>query len=145
MLICSKRETCRCGAAPEGLMAAIPPGLSVTSMYTPSLGRQRACIRTFAWNKAFVNYTGALLFWQADTGYNSHLERRPPVSGRACSPACHPERSEGSRSPDAEILRCAQDDRPSLQMSRHYLFIKEYSHASSADSYPFYFSASPMP
>jgi len=26
--------------------------------------------------------------------------------------ACHPERSEGSRSPDAEILRCAQDDRP---------------------------------
>src|SRR5437660_1402698 len=25
--------------------------------------------------------------------------------------ACHPERSEGSRSPDAELLRCAQDDR----------------------------------
>src|SRR5260370_38970056 len=25
---------------------------------------------------------------------------------------CHPERSEGSRSPDAEIFRCAQDDRP---------------------------------
>ncbi len=24
--------------------------------------------------------------------------------------ACHPERSEGSGSPDAEILRCAQDD-----------------------------------
>ena len=31
--------------------------------------------------------------------------------------ACHPERSEGARSPDAELLRCAQDDRPSLQMS----------------------------
>ncbi len=38
--------------------------------------------------------------------------------------ACHPERSEGSGSTDAEILRCAQDDRqdtahgkPSLQMS----------------------------
>ncbi len=28
-------------------------------------------------------------------------------SGGHC---CHPERSEGSRSPDAEILRCAQDD-----------------------------------
>ena len=25
--------------------------------------------------------------------------------------ACHPERSEGTGSPDAEILRCAQDDR----------------------------------
>ncbi|HET8852511.1 MAG TPA: hypothetical protein VFN02_08290 [Ktedonobacteraceae bacterium] len=24
--------------------------------------------------------------------------------------ACHPERSEGSGSPDEEILRCAQDD-----------------------------------
>jgi hypothetical protein len=24
--------------------------------------------------------------------------------------ACHPERSEGAGSPDAEILRCAQDD-----------------------------------
>src|SRR6266849_3072215 len=71
MLICSKRETRRCGAAPEGLMAAIPPGLSVTSMCTPSLGRQRACIRTFAWNKAFVNYTGALLFWQGDTGMHA--------------------------------------------------------------------------
>ena len=46
-----------------------------------------------------------------------HLERRPPVSGRACYRACHPERSEGSRSPDAEILRYAQDDRPSLHMS----------------------------
>src|SRR2546428_13733745 len=46
-----------------------------------------------------------------------HLERRPPVSGRACYPACHPERSEGSLRPGNEILRCAQDDRPSLQMS----------------------------
>src|SRR5260370_22240481 len=78
MLICSKRETCRCGAAPEGLMAAIPPGLSVTSMHTPSLGRQRACIRTFAWNKAFVNYTGALLFWQADTGMQCLFQSRIP-------------------------------------------------------------------
>src|SRR5258707_12703403 len=83
--------------------------------------------------------------WLALRRNARHLERRPPVSGRACYAACHPERSEGSRSPDAEILRCAQDDRPSLQMSRHYLFIKEYSHASSADSYPFYSSASPMP
>src|SRR2546428_4760522 len=46
-----------------------------------------------------------------------HLERRPPVSGRACSPACHPERSEGALRPGNEILRCAQDDRPSLHMS----------------------------
>ena len=53
--------------------------------------------------------------------YVTHVERRPPVSGRACSPACHPERSEGSRSPDVEILRCAQDDRPSLHMSG-YMF-----------------------
>ncbi len=46
-----------------------------------------------------------------------HLERMPPVSGREGCPGCHPERSEGSRSPDAEILRCAQDDSPYLQMS----------------------------
>jgi hypothetical protein len=32
-------------------------------------------------------------------------------------PGCHPERSEGSREPAEEILRCAQDDRPYLQMS----------------------------
>src|SRR5258708_38490805 len=55
--------------------------------------------------------------WLALRRKSRHVERRPPVSGRACYPACHPERSEGSRSPDAEILRCAQDDRPSLQMS----------------------------
>ena len=39
------------------------------------------------------------------------------TSGLQRDPACHPERSEGSRSPDTEILRCAQDDRPSLHMS----------------------------
>src|SRR5205823_1977693 len=32
-------------------------------------------------------------------------------------PACHPERSEGSSVSNAEILRFAQDDRHSLQMS----------------------------
>src|SRR5260370_16704890 len=50
-----------------------------------------------------------------------HLERRPPVSGRACYPACHPERSEGSLRPGNEILRCAQDDRPSLRMSGAFI------------------------
>ena len=30
--------------------------------------------------------------------------------------ACHPERSEGSLRPASEILRCAQDDMPYLQM-----------------------------
>jgi len=34
------------------------------------------------------------------------LERARQISTKAC----HPERSEGSGSPDAEILRCAQDD-----------------------------------
>ena len=40
-----------------------------------------------------------------------------PMQQRLISPqilyrhlACHPERSEGSGSPDTEILRCAQDD-----------------------------------
>src|SRR5437016_13152840 len=46
-----------------------------------------------------------------------HVERRLPMSGRERGPGCHPERSEGSRSPDEEILRCAQDDSPYLQMS----------------------------
>src|SRR5947199_1258032 len=32
--------------------------------------------------------------------------------------ACHPERSEGSGSPDREILRCAQDDRQDLSQVR---------------------------
>ena len=41
----------------------------------------------------------------------------PPVSGLERCPGCHPERSEGSSEPAEEILRCAQDDRPYLQMS----------------------------
>ena|SRR5947208_6424532 len=31
-------------------------------------------------------------------------------------PACHPERSEGSRCPAREILRCAQDDKQALSI-----------------------------
>src|SRR6266852_3822843 len=42
---------------------------------------------------------------------------KTPVSGLERGPACHPERSEGSGSPNGEILRCAQDDRHDLQMS----------------------------
>jgi len=39
--------------------------------------------------------------------------------GRALNlPSCHPERSEGSRSGGAEMLRCAQHDNPIL-LSRH--------------------------
>jgi hypothetical protein len=32
-------------------------------------------------------------------------------------PGCHPERSEGSLRPAYQILRCAQDDKPYLQMA----------------------------
>jgi len=39
------------------------------------------------------------------------------VSGLVRCPACHPERSEGSGEPAVEILRCAQDDMPYLQIS----------------------------
>src|SRR2546428_8185094 len=46
-----------------------------------------------------------------------HLEIRLPVSGLERCPACHPERSEGSLSPASQTLRCAQGDRPYLQMS----------------------------
>src|SRR5579863_5695282 len=42
--------------------------------------------------------------------------RMPPVNGRERCPGCHSERSEESGSPDAEILRCAQNDRPSPHM-----------------------------
>ncbi len=42
-------------------------------------------------------------------GYR-YLEIRRPVSGGERDLACHPERSEGSGWPHAEILRCAQDD-----------------------------------
>jgi hypothetical protein len=45
------------------------------------------------------------------------MEIRLPVSGFESCPRCHPERSEGSGSSDAEILRFAQDDRPNLQKS----------------------------
>src|SRR6266566_7679759 len=51
----------------------------------------------------------------SDTG--RHLEIMPLVSGLERCPGCHPERSEGSRSPAEEILRCAQDDSQYLQMS----------------------------
>jgi hypothetical protein len=59
------------------------------------------------------------------------------MSGLERCPACHPEHirfaqcklREGSGSPDEEILRCAQDDRHSLQMSKRTapLFILVYS------------------
>ncbi len=45
------------------------------------------------------------------------LEIRLPVSGLEWCPGCHPERSEGSGLTEAEILRCAQDDRHYLQLS----------------------------
>jgi len=32
--------------------------------------------------------------------------------------SCHPERSEGSGWPHAEVLRCAQDDKPDLSHIR---------------------------
>ena len=54
---------------------------------------------------------------QETLGEVRHLERRLPVNGLERGPGCHPERSEGSGSTDAEILRCAQDDSHSLQMS----------------------------
>ncbi|HCJ33186.1 MAG TPA: hypothetical protein DHV65_02680 [Ktedonobacter sp.] len=38
-------------------------------------------------------------------------------AGHAIGSDCHPERSEGSRRPASQILRCAQDDRQSLQTS----------------------------
>src|SRR5947209_11212376 len=47
-----------------------------------------------------------------------HLEISFPVSGLESCPGCHPERSEGSVHPSSQILRCAQDDRHSLHMSR---------------------------
>src|SRR6266487_800567 len=46
-----------------------------------------------------------------------HLERRLPVSGLEWGASCHPERSEGSLPTASQILRCAQDDRHSLQTS----------------------------
>ena len=55
-----------------------------------------------------------------------HLERRLPVSGLECCPACHPERSEGPLRPSSQVLRFAQDDRPSLQMSRCQLYLLTY-------------------
>ena len=58
------------------------------------------------------------------------------MSGLERCPGCHPEPfaaaqgklREGSGSPDEEILRCAQDDRHSLQMSKRTapLFIIVY-------------------
>jgi hypothetical protein len=41
------------------------------------------------------------------------------LSGLEWCSGCHPERSEGPGSTDGEILRCAQGDRPSLQMSAY--------------------------
>src|SRR2546426_11557644 len=51
-------------------------------------------------------------------GLARHLERRLAVSGLQRCPGCHPERSEGSLREARQTLRCAQGDRPSLQMSR---------------------------
>ena len=42
----------------------------------------------------------------------------PPVRQTFGDKACHPERSEGPDSTDAEILRCAQDDRQEISRVR---------------------------
>src|SRR5436309_100467 len=78
-------------------------------------------------------YTLPLLRWKEHRCYNyckrlqanlsrlfppkRRLERRLPASGLERGPGCHPERSEGSLRQARQILRCAQDDRPSLQIS----------------------------
>src|SRR5947209_5369373 len=64
-----------------------------------------------------TNYSTIINQCPARTLPDRHLERMPPVSGLERRPGCHPERSEGSLRPASEILRCAQDDRPYLQMS----------------------------
>ena len=46
------------------------------------------------------------------------LEIRLPVSGLERGLACHPERSEGSGEPAAEILSAAKDDRQDLSQVR---------------------------
>jgi hypothetical protein len=62
------------------------------------------------------------------------LERRRPVSGRERGPGCHPERSAGALRPASQTLRCAQGDRPSLQMSMtegqvlHHMVYYGYKH-----------------
>ncbi len=45
------------------------------------------------------------------------LRSLKPIAQTFGDKACHPERSEGSSSTDAEILRCAQDDSQSLPLS----------------------------
>ncbi len=40
------------------------------------------------------------------------------MSGLERGPACHPERSEGSRRPSSQTLRYAQGDTQDLQMSK---------------------------
>ena len=44
-----------------------------------------------------------------------------PVSELERGPGCHPERSEGSGSSDAEILSEAKDDKHYLHMSNFWL------------------------
>jgi len=58
-----------------------------------------------------IHIRKAVLYLRQGVKANTrHLEIRLPVSGLERGPACHPERSEGSGSPDGEILRYAQDD-----------------------------------
>jgi len=58
------------------------------------------------------------------------------VSGLERGQACHPERSEGSRSTDGEILRCAQDDRPSKrQRFLNVPFEQDFKKGETMDSY----------
>src|SRR6266700_3927194 len=67
-------------------------------------------------SQSFFTGTSSLQLSWID--FPRHLEIRLPVSGLACYPPCHPSLRSGSGSTNAEILRCAQDDKHYLQMSR---------------------------
>jgi len=62
-----------------------------------------------------------------------HLEIRLSVSAFEKCPGCHPERSEGSGSPDAEILRFAQDDSQDISQGRSQKGLSPNVYGESSD------------
>ncbi len=109
---------------PQALLARLDHRLTVlTSGARDVPARQQTLRNTIEWSYKLLDVHEQRLFrWLSIFVGGCTLEAAeavcaPPDDGdNACHPEpfepkqCHPERSEGSGSPDAEILRCAQDD-----------------------------------
>jgi beta-ketoacyl-acyl-carrier-protein synthase II len=93
--------------------------------YIPNIARPSRLDVALTHSSGFGGVNTALVLARPlDATPDAHNELSPARSSLVChpfTPACHPERSEGSDAPTTEILRCAQDDTTGFDRGRSLL------------------------